>query len=334
MIENVKLKFNIALILLSLLAMSVVLCSCGTDADSSDMIDIYMVNEDITDLVVSQSDLKKDTDDPVGMAVDLIDMYWLNVSSDASVSEAYKAYAQIEVENISLNDGRLIIDFNSAYNKLDKTSEMLYRSSVVETLVQISGIDYCMFEVEGEPLTDEEGNELGYMSESSFVLNPSSFFNSYQEVTLTLYFASEDGQSLVREDRDVYYLNSVSLQKLVVDQLIAGPMSDGLKASVPSTTNVISVTLLKGTCYVNLDEGFLTQDASVSEQVVIYSIVNSLFALGDIDSVRISVDGESEIVYRDSISLEEDFYEDLSMVDDSATVSGDFVNVENDIVEE
>ena len=63
-----------------------------------------------------------------------------------------------------------------------------------------------------------------------------------------------------------------------------------------------------------MDEGFLTQDASVSEQVVIYSIVDSLFALGEIDSVRISVDGESEMVYRESISLDQDFYEDLSLV--------------------
>lgn len=320
--RDIKYKFNnmimaLAIVLLTGMFMS----ACVDSRDLTDNIIIYKINEEGTNIEEVDSGMSTVPEDTWETITYLLNTYWLDASGDNASGELYERLSDVELIDIKVDNNALTLEFNSAYNNLGKYEELLYRASVVETLIQIRGINRISFKVAGEYLTNEDGSPVGFMNEDTFVLNPSSFFNSYQEVTLTLYYSSEDGQSLVREERTVHYLNSVSLQKLVVDQLIKGPLTDDAKSAISAETNVISVTLSNGICYVNFDSGFLTQDVTVSEEVVIYSIVDSLFALGDIDSVKISVNGESDMVYRDSISLDQEFHEDLSLVDLSAASS-------------
>ena len=61
----------------------------------------------------------------------------------------------------------------------------------------------------------------------------------------------------------------------------------------------MSVSVLDGVCFVNLDNGFLTQNFEIAEGVVIYSIVNSLAELPNINKVQLSVNGDTSSVYRE-----------------------------------
>ena len=69
----------------------------------------------------------------------------------------------------------------------------------------------------------------------------------------------------------------------------------------------MSVTTKDGVCYVNLDTGFTGQGYDVLGTVTIYSIVNSLTDLPGISSVQILVNGETNINYKNNISLETTF---------------------------
>ena len=53
----------------------------------------------------------------------------------------------------------------------------------------------------------------------------------------------------------------------------------------------------------NLDEGFLNQNYEIEEGVVIYSIVNSLAELPNVNKVQISVNGDTKLTYREEFSL-------------------------------
>ena len=66
-----------------------------------------------------------------------------------------------------------------------------------------------------------------------------------------LYFADESGTKLVPEARDVFYDINTSKERIIVDELIKGPETVGLKATIPSDTKVVSVTMNEGICYVN-----------------------------------------------------------------------------------
>ena len=57
-------------------------------------------------------------------------------------------------------------------------SEVLLRAAVVQTLVQIAGVDYIDFFIEDEPLTDRNGNLIGYMRAEDFIQNTCSSLHS------------------------------------------------------------------------------------------------------------------------------------------------------------
>ena len=70
-----------------------------------------------------------------------------------------------------------------------------------------------------------------------------------------------------------------------------------------SATKVINVTTRDRRCYVNLNSEFLQGQEGVQAQTALYSIVNSLCELPSIDSVQISVDGNTDAVFMESIPL-------------------------------
>ena len=65
---------------------------------------------------------------------------------------------------------------------------------------------------------------------------------------------------------------------------------------------MISISVKDNICYVYFDSSFLTDALSIDGNLIVYSIVNSLTELPDIQRVQIMVDGDSNIVFRD-ISL-------------------------------
>ena len=69
-----------------------------------------------------------------------------------------------------------------------------------------------------------------------------------------------------------------------------------------------------GTCYVNLDGNFSNQIYNVTPEVTIYAITNSLVELSNVNKVQISINGETNINYRENISLSAVFERNLDLV--------------------
>ena len=98
------------------------------------------------------------------------------------------------------------------------------------------------------------------------------------------------------------YESSYSIEKDVINRLIQGPFEDEYFRTLPANLQVISISVKDKICYVNFDSSFLTDALSIDGNLIVYSIVNSLTELPDIQRVQIMVDGDSNIVFRD-ISL-------------------------------
>ena len=109
---------------------------------------------------------------------------------------------------------------------------------------------------------------------------------------------------MVKEVReDVYYSSNISMEKLIMEQLLDGPKTKDAKSAIPEGTKLVSVSVVDGVCYVSLDEAFKNQDYKVNEAIVIYSIVDSLSELSTISKVQISVNGDTSGAYRDNFPL-------------------------------
>ncbi|MEI3340563.1 MAG: GerMN domain-containing protein [Eubacterium sp.] len=128
-----------------------------------------------------------------------------------------------------------------------------------------------------------------------------------------LYFASKDGSGLVSESQHVHYSSNTSMEKLVMERLLEEPKSENAQAAIPAGTELISVSVMDGVCLVNFNDGFLVHNFNIREDVVIYSIVDSLTELPTIDKVQISVNGETNINYRENMSLKDYYTRNLDL---------------------
>lgn len=152
------------------------------------------------------------------------------------------------------------------------------------------------------------------MSADNFVENPGKQINSSVESTLTLYFSDKNGTGLVKETRGVHYSTNISMEKLIMEQLIEGPKKSGATATMPSGTKLISVSVVDGVCYVNLSDSFKSQNPEVNEEIVLYSIVNSLTELQGVSKVQISVNGSTEGKLRYTYDLSKMYKRDTKYI--------------------
>ena len=205
----------------------------------------------------------------------------------------------VKIKNWSLHSKNLTVDFNRAYQKLSVTEEIVLRASVVQSLGQIDGVDAVFFTIEGEPLEDQNGQEIGYMQPSDFVQNTGSSLHAYQNETFLLYYGNKKGTRLVKEKVNVRYSSSVSREKALVEQLIKGPDSDNESAVLPEGTKVLSVSVKDHICYVNLDAGFLDTTNVMNPEVPVYAIVNSIVDGSAISRVQILIDGKQILLIRE-----------------------------------
>ena len=196
------------------------------------------------------------------------------------------------------------------------TTEVLTRAAIVRTLSQIDGVAHISFQVKEEPLTDTYGNVIGVMNADMFIDNDGNEINTYEKAKLLLYFANEDGTRLCAVKRNVVYSSNISMERLVVEQLLLGPQKNetGYAVLNPST-KILSVTVKDGTCYVNLDTSFWTKSYNVSSDVMIYSIVNSLTELSSVNCVQITIDTEGAVDLKDHASLQTSYERNLDLVE-------------------
>lgn len=216
----------------------------------------------------------------------------------------------------SVEGGCLLLNMDSGYMGLPVTTEVLVRAALVRTLTQVEGIDYVSIMVENEPITDNLGNLVGRMSASQFIDNAGSEISTYETVRLNLYFANEEGNGLVKESRTIEYNSNISMEKLVMEELIKGPTGENAFPVINPDTKIVTISVQDGICYVNLDETFLTQIYNVSSDVTIYSIVNSLVEISNVNKVQISINGKTDMMYRENVSLTTIFERDLDLVNE------------------
>ena len=186
---------------------------------------------------------------------------------------------------------------------MSPTTEVLTRAAIVRTLTQIEGINYVNMKIGDKDLTDSLGAVIGSMTADQFVDNSGNEINTYENVDLTLYFASENGKYLVKAIRPVEYSSNISLERVIVENLIMGPSGENLYPTINPNTKIQSVTVKDNICYVNLSEDFLIQQSNVTPEVTIYSIVNTLVELSNVNKVQIAIGGNNSVIFRETFEL-------------------------------
>ena len=160
---------------------------------------------------------------------------------------------------------------------------------------------------------DSYGNPVGMLAAGDFI-DALSDVNTYEKSELTLYFADAEGQGLVEEKREVIHNSNTSMERLVVEQLLEGPQTEGCQATIPPDTKLLNISVTDNVCYVNFDGAFLNNSLGGREELPIYSIVNSLTQLTTVNRVQFSVNGSPTVMFRDVLSLDTLFEQNMDLV--------------------
>ncbi len=309
---NYKFKNKKVLSLIMVFAM-VILIFAGCDkkdrVKKNDGIYIYYTDKDRTKLVsVIYKPEKKETIDQVKEVLERMNKTSKKLNNITAKPD------DVEIQNYALYDSTVNIDFGASYYEMSKVTEILCRSAIVLSITQLKGVDYVIFTVNGQPLILNGNNAVGSMKAEDFVDDGVSNINSFQNLDVILYYADKTGTNLVATDYSGVYDMNTSVEKLIVEQLIKGPELSQYQRTVPSTVKLLSVLTKDGICYVNFDSSFLTETVDVSPELELYSIVNSLVELSYINKVQISINGETNVKFKDSISLEYTFSRNLDIV--------------------
>lgn len=290
-----------------------VLTACGKEQKATDetVYRIYEVNKEETKVASREiTTTETDTEKLLGVLIEELEKTPEDTENRAAITEA------IQLQSSTVADESANLNFGVGYYEQSLTGEILTRAAIVRTLTQIPDVNYVSFLVDGSALLNNQGAPVGVMTADQFIDNSGNEINTEEKVTLVLYFANENGDKLKTVTREVVYSSNISLDKLVMEQLITG-VQDGEEAypTINPATKVVSVTVSDGTCYVNLDKEFLTQIYKVDANVTIYSIVNSLVELSDVNRVQISINGETDLSYKESVPLATVFERNLELVE-------------------
>lgn len=280
-----------------ILVCSMLLMGCSKQEGTA--MNIYYVSAEGNELV--QKEYYRSAENGEAAVVEVLDA----MMSPKDTRECQSAIpGKIEVENFTIKDRKIDLVFSEEYSKLQKSTEVMLRAAVVQTLVQIPDISFVSFYIGEEALKDSQGKVIGMMGAEDFVQNTGSTLKSFQSTDLKLYFANSDGTMLSLEKKsDVKYSISTSIEKLVVEQLMKGTSSDKRSGTIQNTVKLLGVSVKEGICYVNFDSSFLSGGLNQKPEVTIYSIVNSIIVNGNATKVQILVEGSSDIMFMNTIDL-------------------------------
>lgn len=307
-----NIKNLIVLMLAMFFVVSMSSCSSQQEEQNRQVKQVYYVNKAETAIVAQDYEIQAELTDVPSVIEELI----TQLGTIPSKLE-YEAPLSGEVSliNYTYNEGLLTLNFDKKYNNLSITKEVLVRAAIVRTFTQLDDISSVSFLIDGLPLSDSKGNIIGTMSSDTFIYNAGNEINTYEKVELMLYFANEEGTALVPVYREVVYNSNISMERLAVEQLLKGPNTNIAYATLNPDAKLNSISVRDGVCYVDFDSNFLIQPNNVTSEVAIYSLVNTLVNITEVNKVQISVNGETNVTFMENINLSNMFERNLDIVE-------------------
>ncbi|KNY27110.1 GerMN domain-containing protein [Pseudobacteroides cellulosolvens] len=189
--------------------------------------------------------------------------------------------------------------------------------------------------------------KLGIEKDGSDELQPASSVAIGEEeakklsdkVPIHLYFANEDSSKLKLEVRHIPISEAKksvnNLAGIVVKELINGPTKKGLKATIPEDTKLIksSVPIKSGVATVNLSKDFVDKHpgGKEAERLTIYSIVNSLTEIKDIQEVKFLINGKVCETYKGFFKFDAAFPRNVSIISNEVTSDSETAESSSDL---
>lgn len=310
---------KIKYLLLLLLIPAVLLTSCSGEkaktaaSTEEDSYDIWYLDKSLSSLYPVR--YHADTKDTDTLLAELMTQF-LTVPNKVDAVAAPDE--KTEYLGCSLDGNIVTVRFSDQYSSMKASRTALCNAALVSTLTQVSGVEHVNIYAGDQPLQNRDGTPTGPLSASDFIRNITNV-NSYEKKELVLYFPDAAGTKLAEEKREIVHSMDTSLERVVVEQLIKGPLTEGCRSAISPTTKILSISVNDDVCYLNLSSDFLTPVQGTDGKLAVYSIVNSLSELTTVKKLQIAVEGSQKIMLFDTISLDTLFERNLDYLEEPKT---------------
>ena len=209
------------------------------------------------------------------------------------------------------------VNFSKEFESANSSQTLLAAYTVAKTLTQLSDTQQVVVQVEGKEIRNNSGEPEGPIANEDIVVGTGA--GEERELSVVLYFYNQDASYLEKETRRVRASSNETLEIYVVEGLIAGPKDSKLSATLNKDSKLVSIQTKDGICFVNFTGDFVSQNtgSSAQETGAIYSIVNSLTELDEVNRVQFLIDGKKTDSFG-SFAFNEPFERDESLIDSSA----------------
>jgi germination protein M len=279
---------------------------------------LYCVNHDKTDVVPVVYTVKEQED--ISLAIVEV----VNQLEKIEATEEYQSpipndivYKTNQVNGIKK---RADLSFDILYDSITADQLLFFKTCVVNSILQIEGISALTISLTDIANTDKElATVTEYFDIDSFVLSFGDEKGYTQTGVIDLYFANETGEYLKKYRKSVEISNTTSLERIVVESLIAGPKREGYTATLLDTTSIRSISLKDGICYLDLSDEFYSTENSLKNDIVVYSVVNSLVELPTITKVQFLKNGEKVAFFRETMPFDTVLERNLDLIEPETT---------------
>lgn len=175
---------------------------------------------------------------------------------------------------------------------------MKNKKIVIMLIIIIIILSACCFIIYNKIQKNKEKNEITEYTPAEEITE-----EQLRQTIVSLYFNSKDTNTLMPEGRtiDVKELTKEPYLTLV-NLLIEGPKSEKMEKVIPEGTKVNKIELKNNTVYIDFSKEFIENHevGAERESKTIYSIVNTLTGLNEVEAIKILIDGEEGKSFKDN----------------------------------
>lgn len=271
-------KLISAIILLS------ILCSCSSDAPANNTTHkLFFANSSNRAELVSV-----DTTLTAANTEDAIVELFSKLTSPENESHTSVIPKSVHLLDSSFNDGICNLILSEPYKNLSPYSLVAVNFVLVNTMSGLPGVKQVSITSENDTKTFSADNFLTSL--------PPAYYDSH---TLNLHYPTIDYSETVKLEMTFVHEDEKTLEACVIELLAQSPENPDLRSPFPEGTKVNNIYREGTMCVLDLSPEFVTAapHSAEAEKAIIYSIVNTLTELPDINSVKILIDGKHSSDY-------------------------------------
>lgn len=272
------------------ICLAVLMCfAAGCDKEEpkgEDVVTLYFLDSEKKNMVAEERVVSQDEKDKLMFAVKSLIEGPENENNKRAIPENSK------VLGIEVSSGVATVDMSKQFDTGTKMERLWSRYTLINTVCSVEGINKAQILVEGKIINSISTNTpLGAMGKDDIVTDITQVTND--TMIATLYFCDENAMKLISESREVAHKEGEAIEKVIVEELLKGPVNEDLYPTLPQGIKVLSTETKGGVCFVNLSAEFASVGMGGSmEALAVYSIVNTLCGYNDVEKVQILVEGK------------------------------------------